>query len=154
MSVRVQQADFDVSDEIAALTRGNESIGAVATFIGKVRAGGQEAPLRSMTLEHYPGMTEAELTRIEAEAAQRFELSASLVVHRVGELVLGDNIVLVITCAPHRGNAFAACEFLMDYLKTRAPFWKKETSADGEGKWVDARESDEETARRWRIVHS
>jgi molybdopterin synthase catalytic subunit len=154
MSVRVQQADFDVSDEIAALTRGNESIGAVATFIGKVRAGGQEAPLRSMTLEHYPGMTEAELTRIEAEAAQRFELSASLVVHRVGELVPGDNIVLVITCAPHRGNAFAACEFLMDYLKTRAPFWKKETSADGEGKWVDARESDEETARRWRIVHS
>ncbi|MBL8884861.1 MAG: molybdenum cofactor biosynthesis protein MoaE [Hyphomicrobium sp.] len=154
MSVRVQQADFDVSDEIAALTRGNESIGAVATFIGKVRAGGQEASLRSMTLEHYPGMTEAELSRIEAEAAQRFELSASLVVHRVGELVPGDNIVLVIACAPHRGNAFAACEFLMDYLKTRAPFWKKETSADGEGKWVDARESDEETAQRWRIAHS
>ena len=154
MSVRVQQADFDVSHEIAALTRGDENIGAVATFIGKVRSRGHEASLRSMTLEHYPGMTEAELTRIEAEAVQRFELSASLVVHRVGELVPGDNIVLVITCAPHRGNAFAACEFLMDYLKTRAPFWKKETSADGEGKWVDARESDEETARRWRTAHS
>lgn len=149
MSVRVQQADFDVSDEIAALTRGNESIGAVATFIGKVRAGGQEASLWSMTLEHYPGMTEAELSRIEAEAAQRFELSASLVVHRVGELVPGDNIVLVIACAPHRGNAFAACEFLMDYLKTRAPFWKKEETPGG-GRWVDARESDDRAAEKWK----
>ncbi|HMN36631.1 MAG TPA: molybdenum cofactor biosynthesis protein MoaE [Hyphomicrobium sp.] len=149
MSVRVQEADFDVSVEIAALTQGDNSIGAVATFIGKVRDTAHGASLSAMTLEHYPGMTESELARIEAEAAQRFSLIASLVVHRVGELVPGDNIVLVIACAPHRGDAFAACEFLMDYLKTRAPFWKKETGANGVGHWVDARESDEESAQRW-----
>lgn len=149
MSVRVQEADFDVSAEIANLTRGDDRIGAVATFIGKVRGEAHGSSLQSMTLEHYPGMTEDELARIEAEARTRFKLQASLVVHRIGELRPGDNIVLVITCSPHRGDAFHACEFLMDYLKTRAPFWKKETDAGGAGHWVDARDSDDRTADRW-----
>jgi molybdopterin synthase catalytic subunit len=149
MSVRVEEKDFDVSAEIAALTKDDTGIGAVATFIGKVRGASHGQTLQSMTLEHYPGMTEAELTRIEVEAMQRFKLSASLIVHRVGPLQPGDNIVMVITCAPHRGDAFAACEFLMDYLKTRAPFWKKETDASGEGRWVDARECDTAAVARW-----
>ena len=149
MSVCVQENDFDVSTEIEALTRGDTGIGAVATFIGKVRGEAHGAPLRSMTLEHYPGMTEAELSAIEQEAVQRFHLSASRVVHRVGLLQPGDNIVLVVTCATHRGDALAGCEFLMDYLKTRAPFWKKETGLTGEGRWVDARECDEAALTRW-----
>ncbi len=149
MSVSVQEKDFDVSTEIESLTRGDTEIGAVATFIGKVRGEAHGNTLQSMTLEHYPGMTEAELSSIEQEAVTRFRLSASRVVHRVGPLNPGDNIVLVITCAAHRGDAFAACEFLMDYLKTRAPFWKKETGVTGEGRWVDARESDEATLTRW-----
>lgn len=149
MSVRVQEADFDVSKEIETLTRGNFGIGAVATFIGKVRGEAHGAALMSMTLEHYPGMTEDELARIEHEAQRRFNLAASLIVHRVGDLKPGDNIVLVITCAPHRGDAFQACEFLMDYLKTRAPFWKKETDAGGQGHWVDARDTDGDAASRW-----
>jgi molybdopterin synthase catalytic subunit len=102
-----------------------------------------------MTLEHYPGMTEAELARVEAEAGQRWPLQASLIVHRVGTLKPGDNIVLVVTASAHRQAAFAAAEFLMDYLKTRAPFWKKETRADGAERWVDAREADEQAAGRW-----
>jgi molybdopterin synthase catalytic subunit len=149
MSVRVQEQDFDVSAEIDALVRGATGIGAIATFIGKVRGEAHGSTLQSMTLEHYPGMTEEELARIETEAARRFKLAASLIVHRVGTLVPGDNIVLVITCSPHRGDAFQACEFLMDYLKTRAPFWKKETAGDGQGRWVDARESDDHVAGRW-----
>lgn len=149
MSVRVQESDFDVSAEIEVLTRGDTGVGAIATFIGKVRGHAHGTELQSMTLEHYPGMTEEELSRIEAEATQRFKLMASLIVHRVGELKPGDNIVLVITCSPHRGDAFAACEFLMDYLKTRAPFWKKETDAAGEGRWVDARDTDGTAAERW-----
>ena len=149
MTVRVQEADFDVSAEIAGLTDGDQGIGAVATFIGKVRGQAHGQALQAMTLEHYPGMTEGELERIEAEAKTRFNLSASLIVHRVGELQPGDSIVLVITCAPHRGDAFHACEFLMDYLKTRAPFWKKETDQSGEGHWVDARECDDTAATRW-----
>lgn len=150
MSVRVQDADFDVSAEIAELTRGDTGIGAVATFIGKVRGESAGTALSTMALEHYPGMTEAELSRIEGEAGRRFALSASRIVHRIGALQPGDNIVLVITCAGHRGDAFAACEFLMDYLKTRAPFWKKETDESGEGRWVDARECDDTRARRWK----
>jgi len=150
VSVRVQDADFDLSAEIAGLTRGDTQIGAVATFIGKVRGEAAGAVLSTMTLEHYPGMTEEELERIEGEAVRRFSLSASCIVHRIGALKPGDNIVLVITCAPHRGDAFAACEFLMDYLKTRAPFWKKETDQAGEGRWVDARECDDTRARRWK----
>lgn len=149
MSVSVQEKDFDVSSEIDALTRGDTGVGAVATFIGKVRGEAHGNTLQSMTLEHYPGMTEAELAAIEQEAVGRFQLSASRVVHRVGSLHPGDNIVLVITCAAHRGDAFAGCEFLMDYLKTRAPFWKKETGVTGEDRWVDARECDEAALTRW-----
>ena len=150
MSVRIVEADFDVTAEIAHLTSGETNSGAVATFIGKVRGEADGRPLTSMMLEHYPGMTDAELQRIEAEAHRRFKLTASRIVHRVGTLHPGDNIVLVITCAAHRHDAFQACEFLMDYLKTEAPFWKKETSADGQGAWVDARASDDEALGRWR----
>lgn len=149
MGVRVQEPDFDVSAEIAALSNADHEIGAIATFIGKVRGTAHGHALQSMTLEHYPGMTEDELVRIEAEARSRFTLSASLIVHRIGTLHPGDNIVLVITCSPHRSDAFQACEFLMDYLKTLAPFWKKETDAKGEGRWVDARDCDDAAATRW-----
>lgn len=149
MSVRVQEQDFDVSAEIAALSAADHEIGAIATFIGKVRGTAHGQTLQSMTLEHYPGMTEDELARIEAEAHSRFKLAASLIVHRVGKLRPGDNIVLVVTCSPHRGDAFQACEFLMDYLKTLAPFWKKEKDATGEGRWVDARDCDDAAATRW-----
>lgn len=149
MAVRVSESDFDVSEEMARLASGDTGIGGVSIFVGKVRgeAGGER--LVSMTLEHYPGMTEAELERIEAEAQRRFNLSASLIIHRVGELKPGDNIVLVIACAPHRQDAFAAAEFLMDYLKTYAPFWKKETLVSGTTRWVEARESDDEAAAAW-----
>ena len=149
MSVRVTTSDFDVSDEMSRLTGGDTGIGGVALFVGKVRGEVHGEALASMTLEHYPGMTEAELERIEGEAQRRFELSASLIIHRVGELKPGDNIVLVITCAPHRQHAFAAAEFLMDYLKLYAPFWKKETFASGATRWVEARESDDEAAAAW-----
>jgi molybdopterin synthase catalytic subunit len=152
VSVRVQTSDFDISTEIAQLTAGNTGIGAVATFVGKVRDRAGSEPLVSMTLEYYPGMTEAELERIETEARDRFKLSAALIVHRVGVLMPGDNIVLVIACAPHRHDAFAAAEFLMDYLKTRAPFWKKEVLANGEARWVDARESDDTAAGAWQAA--
>jgi len=149
MSVRVSTTDFDISEEMDRLTSGNTEIGGVALFVGKVRGDVDGEALASMTLEHYPGMTEAELERIEGEAQRRFELSASLIIHRVGELKPGDNIVLVITCAPHRKHAFAAAEFLMDYLKMYAPFWKKETFASGATRWVAARESDDEAAAAW-----
>lgn len=149
MAVRVSSADFDVSAELAKLSGDDTSIGGVATFIGKVRGEVQGVPLVSMTLEHYPGMTEAELESIETEARDRFQLSASLIIHRVGELKPGDNIVLVAACAPHRQDAFLGAEFLMDYLKTRAPFWKKETLANGSSEWVDARETDETAASTW-----
>ncbi len=149
MSVRVEQRDFDIGAEIAALKRGHADIGAIVTFTGAVRSRAGDRPLLSLTLEHYPGMTEAELARIEAEAHARWPLQASLIVHRVGELKPGANIVLVVTASSHRTAAFEAAEFLMDYLKTRAPFWKKETFADGETGWVEARESDDTLVRRW-----
>lgn len=149
MTVSVQAADFDVSAEVEKLSGGNTGIGAIATFIGKVRGEAGGHALRSMSLEHYPGMTESELQRIEAEAVSRFQLSASCIVHRIGTLLPGDNIVLVIACAPHRHDAISACDFLMDYLKIDAPFWKKETTADGEGSWVDARTSDGKARARW-----
>lgn len=149
MAVFVQSADFDVSQEIAKLSHGNAGIGAIATFIGKVRGEAGRHALTSMALEHYPGMTEGELERIEAEAVDRFKLTASCIIHRVGTLLPGDNIVLVIACAPHRHDAISACDFLMDYLKTDAPFWKKETTADGAGIWVDARSSDDNARARW-----
>jgi len=147
MAVRVQREDFDIAAEVARLTAGRTDIGAIVTFTGRVRA--DAGQLAAMTLEHYPGMTEAELNRIEAEAQARWPLQASLVVHRVGELAPGDNIVLVVTASAHRQAAFEAAGFLMDYLKTRAPFWKKETSASGESTWVEARQGDENAARRW-----
>jgi molybdopterin synthase catalytic subunit len=149
MSVSVQEADFDVSSEIDRLCSANTSIGAVATFIGKVRGNAHGKPLVSMSLEHYPGMTERELEAIEIQAQQRFSLTVSRIVHRIGTLHPGDNIVLVIACAPHRHDALAACDFLMDYLKSRAPFWKKETGFDGTGTWVDARVADETALKRW-----
>ena len=149
MSVSVQEADFDVSAEIEKLCDGDTGIGAVATFIGKVRGEANGKPLTSMSLEHYPGMTESELAQIEREACKRFSLQASCIVHRVGTLRPGDNIVLVIAAAPHRHDAIAACDFLMDYLKTRAPFWKKETDCNGDGIWVDARTSDDLAVDRW-----
>ncbi len=153
MSVRVQREDFDIGAEVRQLTAGRTDIGAIVTFTGTVRGGPPSGVsgggITSMTLEHYPGMTEAELTRVEAEAHERWPLQASLIIHRYGELHPGDNIVLVVTASPHRQAAFQSAEFLMDYLKTRAPFWKKETGADGRGEWVDAREADDSAIARW-----
>jgi molybdopterin synthase catalytic subunit len=149
MAVRVQSEDFDVGAEVRLLTAGRSDIGAVVTFTGTVRGTAGGRTLASMTLEHYPGMTETELARVEDEARARWPLSASLIVHRIGELAPGDNIVLVIAASPHRHAAFDAAAFLMDYLKTRAPFWKKETAVDGTGGWVDARETDTVAAARW-----
>jgi len=150
VTVRVQREDFDLGEEVRALTAGQTDIGAIVTFTGTVRGGSGEGAVSSMTLEHYPGMTEAELQRVEGEALARWPITASLVVHRYGELVPGDNIVLVVTASAHRQAAFAAAEFLMDYLKTRAPFWKKESVRGSEGTWVDARETDEAALARWR----
>ncbi len=146
--IRVQREDFDVGAELEALTRGKTGIGGVASFIGLMRdvAGGSR--IDAMTLEHYPGMTERELERIEAEAHQRWPLIASLVIHRHGRLEPGDRIVLVATASAHRAAAFASCEFLMDYLKTKAPFWKQEETQDGP-RWVAAEASDDEAASRW-----
>ena len=147
--ILVQKDDFNIGDEIARLTDGRSDIGAIVTFTGIVRGTSSAGPLHSMTLEHYPGMTERELARIEAQAHDRWQLQASVIIHRHGELKPGDNIVLVITAALHRHDAFAAAEFLMDYLKTNAPFWKKETLADGSSAWVDARNVDEAALARW-----
>lgn len=149
MSVRIQHEDFDIGLEVRHMTAGRTDIGAIVTFTGTVRASGDTGHTAAMTLEHYPGMTEAELERIEAEANARWPLQASLVVHRIGTLAPGDNIVLVITASAHRHAAFEAAMFLMDYLKSRAPFWKKEVSADGKGHWVDARDSDGIAEARW-----
>src|SRR6478609_7198197 len=146
--VRVQSADFDVGRELEALTAGRHDVGAVASFVGLVRDANDGQSIRAMTLEHYPGMTERALEDICAQAHSRWQLIDTLVIHRVGPLAPGDRIVLVGVASAHRGEAFAACEFIMDYLKTRAPFWKKEDTPQG-GKWVDARESDDEAARRW-----
>lgn len=147
MEVSVQEADFDTGAEIATLTAGGADAGAVASFVGLVR-GGKEDGLSAMTLEHYPGMTEQALEEIVAEAKRRWGLLGVRVIHRVGRLLPGDRIVLVAVSSAHRREAFEACEFVMDYLKTRAPFWKKEDTAEG-GRWVDARESDDAAALRW-----
>ena len=144
--IRVQTEDFDIGAEIAGLKAGRNDIGAIVTFTGTVRD--QEGAVTEMTLEHYPGMTEKELERIEAEAQARWPLQASLIVHRVGTLKPGDNIVLVITASAHRDAAFDAARFLMDYLKTSAPFWKRESGPSGET-WVEAKESDEVATARW-----
>ena len=145
--IRVQIGDFDIGREIESLTRGKTSIGGVVSFIGTVRGGGADG-IHSMTLEHYPGMTEQELTAIEAEANKRWKLEASLIVHRHGKLLPGERIVLVVTAASHRADAFAANEFLVDWLKTKAPFWKLEETAQGE-RWVEAQASDDNAAKRW-----
>lgn len=150
MGVKVQSEDFDVASEVDVLTSGRTDVGAIVTFTGRVRDDDKGRPITSMTLEHYPGMTEAELSAIEAEANARWPLQASLIIHRTGELSPGDNIVLVVTASAHRQAAFEAAGFLMDYLKTRAPFWKKETGPEGESSWVEARENDETAATRWR----
>jgi molybdopterin synthase catalytic subunit len=149
VSVRVQTEDFDVAAETEKLLGSRTDVGAVVTFTGRVRGSDEGREIAALTLEHYPDMTEAEMARIEAEAQARWSLQASLVVHRVGELKAGENIVLVITAAAHREAAFEAAGFLMDYLKTRAPFWKKETTSTGESGWVDAREQDNTAAKRW-----
>lgn len=146
--IRVQREPFDVGTEMAALTRGNTAIGGVACFVGLVRDLGGNDPLAALTLEHYPGMTERQLERIDAEARSRWPLQASLVVHRYGRLEPGDPIVLVITASSHREAAFESCAFLMDWLKTKAPFWKQEETASG-SRWVAARDSDDEAADRW-----
>jgi molybdopterin synthase catalytic subunit len=149
LSVRVQHEDFDIGAEVARLTAGRTDIGAIVTFTGTVRAENEGAGVAGMTLEHYPGMTEQELERVEVEAGKRWPLQASLIVHRVGSLKPGDNIVLVVTASAHREAAFDAAAFLMDYLKTRAPFWKKELTREGSERWVDARDSDDAAAGRW-----
>jgi molybdopterin synthase catalytic subunit len=145
--IRVQQEDFDIGAEITTLKAGRTDIGAVVAFLGTVRD--QDGAIEALTLEHYPGMTEAELTRIEAEARARWPLQASLIVHRVGTLRPSDNIVLVLTASAHREAAFAAAEFLMDYLKTRAPLWKRE-SGPGGSRWVEANAKDDAASTRWR----
>ena len=145
MAVRVQEEDFDLGVEAAAL-RGPGDAGALVTFSGIVRGG--EGDVAAMTLEHYPGMTEAALEEIEAEACARWDLSASLIIHRVGRLMPGENIMMVAAASRHRKAAFEAAEFLMDYLKTRAPFWKKEETPEG-ARWVDAREADDDAVARW-----
>ncbi len=146
--IRVQAQDFDIGAEIAALRKGRTDAGAIAAFAGTVREQAKSGAITAMTLEHYPGMTEKELARIEAEAHARWPLLDSLIVHRVGRLFPGDNIVLVVTLSAHRQAAFEAAQFLMDYLKTSAPFWKTEETSQG-NRWVAARDSDEEGAARW-----
>lgn len=148
MTVRVQEADFDVGAELAALRAGDARVGALASFVGLVRDVNDGANVSGMTLEHYPGMTEKALGEIVADAKGRWDIYDALVIHRVGPLKPCDQIVLVAVTSAHRGESFAACEFIMDYLKTRAPFWKKEATPDG-GRWVDARETDDSAAARW-----
>lgn len=148
MTVRVQTEDFDVAREIALLRGSDARVGAVATFVGIVRDENNATAVRRLTLEHYPGMTEKALTGIVDEARRRWSIYDAVVIHRVGELAPADQIVLVAVSSAHRGDAFAACEFIIDYLKTQAPFWKKELTPDGE-RWVEARASDDEAAARW-----
>ena len=150
MTVRIQSADFDVGAEIAALRRGNPRVGAVASFVGVVRDVNDGGTVSEMTLEHYPGMTEKAIDEIVAQARGRWDVLDALVIHRVGKLAPTDQIVLVVVTSAHRGDAFAACEFIMDYLKTRAPFWKKE-QAGGAARWVEARATDDIAAERWRL---
>ncbi len=148
MSVSVQEADFDAGAEIAALSQGRPEVGAVATFVGLVRCSIEDPRVLAMTLEHYPGMTEKALEDIVADARERWHLDGVRVIHRFGRLEPGDRIVFVGIASAHRGEAFAACEFIMDYLKTRAPFWKREETPQG-ARWVEARDSDDGAAGRW-----
>ncbi|MFO0995584.1 MAG: molybdenum cofactor biosynthesis protein MoaE [Alphaproteobacteria bacterium] len=146
--IRVQRDDFDPGAELAALVAGHRDIGGVVSFVGLVRDMAEGAPITAMTLEHYPKMTEAKLAEIEVEARRRWPLQASLIVHRYGRLEPGDRIVLVIAASAHRQAAFEAAAFLVDWLKTKAPFWKLEETRDG-AHWVEARTTDDDAAKRW-----
>lgn len=148
-SIRIQESDFDLSAEIAALRKGDPRVGAVVSFLGTVRDMNDGSQVKGMTLEHYPGMTENSLQEILDEAKARWDIYQTLVIHRVGPLLPEDQIVLVAVTSAHRGEAFAACEFIMDYLKTAAPFWKKEDTPEG-ARWVDARVTDEAAMARWK----
>ncbi len=150
MPIRVQTEDFDLTTEVAQLRALNPKVGAIVTFVGTVRDLNEGADVAEMELEHYPGMTEKSLQDIVAQASARWEFFDALVIHRVGPLKPLDQIVLVAITSSHRGEAFAACEFIMDYLKTAAPFWKKEQTPDG-ARWVDARESDDHALEKWGI---
>ena len=146
--IRVQHEDFDVGAEMAALTKGRTGVGGVVAFVGLVRDMAAAKPIAAITLEHYPGMTERKLAEIEAEANRRWPLEATLIIHRYGRLEPGERIVLVVTASPHRQAAFEASRFLIDWLKTKAPFWKVEETPAA-SRWVDARASDTAAARRW-----
>jgi molybdopterin synthase catalytic subunit len=148
VTIRIQQADFDIAREIAALTNGRTDIGAVVSFSGICRGSEGSETIAALTLEHYPGMAEAEIARHADTAMSRWPLTGVSIIHRVGRIVPGENIVLVLTASQHRQAAFQAAEFLMDYLKANAPFWKREESAGGTG-WVDARHHDDDAAARW-----
>ena len=147
-TIRIQQADFDVAQEIAALTGGRTDIGAVVSFSGLCRGDEDGQPIAALTLEHYPGMAEAEIKRHADEALSRWPLRGLTVIHRFGRIAPGENIVLVVTASPHRQAAFQAAEFLMDYLKTNAPFWKREERQTGTS-WIEARDHDDAAAARW-----
>ena len=148
VTIRIQTADFDVNSEIAALTASRTDIGAVVTFSGICRGGGSDATT-ALTLEHYPGMAEAEIGRHATEAMTRWPLTGVTVIHRTGRILPGENIMVVLTASAHRQAAFDACAFVMDYLKTRAPFWKKENTSEGP-RWVEGRSSDHAAADRWK----
>ena len=147
-TIRIQEADFDIAQEIAALTRGHSDVGAVVTFSGICRGSENGEPIAALTLEHYPGMAETEIKRHTDEAMSRWPLTGLTVVHRVGRIRPGENIVLVLAASQHRQAAFAAAEFLMDYLKANAPFWKREESAKGTS-WIEARDHDDAAKARW-----
>jgi molybdopterin synthase catalytic subunit len=148
MTVRVQTEDFDLGAELAKLRLENPSIGGLVSFVGQVRDMNDGEAIKTLTLEHYPAMTQSALEAIEAEAKSRWDVIDALIIHRVGELKPQDQIVLVAVTSAHRGEAFHACEFIMDYLKTSAPFWKKEATNQGE-RWVEAKISDDEAKARW-----
>jgi len=147
-TIRIQQADFDVAKEIAALSKGRTDVGAVVTFSGICRGSENGEPIAALTLEHYPGMAEAEIGRHADEAMSRWPLKGLTIIHRFGRIAPGENIVLVVTASSHRQAAFEAAEFLMDYLKTNAPFWKREESEKGTS-WIEARDHDDDAAARW-----
>jgi molybdopterin synthase catalytic subunit len=149
--VSIQTADFNLAEEVAALRAGDDGVGAVCSFVGTVRGGKHgEAKVLGMELEHYPGMTEKAIEAMIDDAHRRFDIMAARVIHRVGQLMPGDQIVMVAVTSSHRGESFKACEFLMDYLKTQAPFWKKEQTPEG-AQWVDARTSDDAALAKWGI---
>ena len=149
IQVRVHEADFDVGAEISQLRKAEQNIGAVVSFVGQVRDMNEGDSISQMTLEHYPGMTEKALEAIATQAKQRWDIVDVLIIHRIGQLKPQDQIVLVAVSSAHRGEAFKACEFVMDFLKTEAPFWKKEVMTSGESRWVEAKHTDDDAKERW-----